>query len=357
MNETADKNDSPQRRSLAAKFLRPSWDERKRMLRIEAWVFVIAAYLLLAFAYLWPPAYERQSPIYVTVAWTAFMIRIFVFHLGLVLLIIAAIASYARRWRLTASVVPLLVITIGPTCRDFLPKAKPTIQGEHVKVMSVNLLMINQNTGPIIEEIKRANPEVLLLQEYTDHWHEALQSAIGKEYPHTAFERRDDSFGTAVYSRRPFEGPVQMSVPLGQGGEPQVRAVIRVNDRPVAFYNIHLLPPWGMEYTIENRREFADLLKVLSAERLPLVLAGDFNFTESTPNASELERLGLREAHRLGGWGRGTTWPVNSFFRWIPSLRLDHVYLSKELTCSMCRTGIGVGSDHRPVITVIGFGQ
>jgi len=29
-------------------------------------------------------------------------------------------------------VVPLLVITIGPTCRDFLPKAKPTIQGEQV---------------------------------------------------------------------------------------------------------------------------------------------------------------------------------------------------------------------------------
>ncbi len=97
MNETADKNDSPQRRSLAAKFLRPSWDERKRMLRIEAWVFVIASYLLLAFAYFWPPAYERQSPIYVTVAWTAFIIRIYVFHLGLVLLIIAAIALYARR--------------------------------------------------------------------------------------------------------------------------------------------------------------------------------------------------------------------------------------------------------------------
>jgi len=134
-----------------------------------------------------------------------------------------------------------------------------------------------------------------------------------------------------------------------------MRAVIELAGRRVAVYNIHLLPPWGLEYTTENRLQFADLLDKLAGERLPVILAGDFNFTETSPNAASLRGIGLRDAHDLGGWGRGTTWPVNSFFRWIPSLRLDHIYLSDELTCSRCRTGVGTGSDHRPVVAEIGF--
>ena len=41
-----------------------------------------------------------------------------------------------------------------------------------------------------------AKPDVLMLQEYTADWHEALQKAIGAQYPHTSVVMRDDSFGT-----------------------------------------------------------------------------------------------------------------------------------------------------------------
>ena len=108
-----------------------------------------------------------------------------------------------------------------------------------------------------IEEIKAARPEILLLQEYTHHWHAALQEAIGSDYPHVAYVAREDSFGAAIYSRRPFVGRVRSDLPLGRGLEPQIRAVVRIADREVAVYNVHLLPPWGMEYTLENRAQIA----------------------------------------------------------------------------------------------------
>lgn len=95
---------------------------------------------------------------------------------------------------------------------------------------------------------------------------------------------------------------------------------------------------------------------MLAAEALPVIVGGDFNFTENSTNALVLRRQGLADAHSVGGWGRGATWPVNSFFRWIPSVRLDHIYLGGGLTCAECRTGTGEGSDHRPVIAGIGFG-
>jgi len=327
------------------------------MLAVEAWVFVGASYALIAFAYLWPPDFRNESPSYVGVAWTAFLVRTFIFHFGLVLVLIAAVAACVRYWRLLGAAMPLVLVTIGPTCWQFRPRSRPAVVDETVTVMSVNLLMINEYTEPIIDEIRGVNPDVLLLQEYANHWHDALQASIGQDYPHIAHERREDSFGTAIYSRRPFTERVNLGVPLGEATEPQMRAVVRISGRDVAFYNIHLLPPWGLEYTIENRSQFADLLDVLSAEKLPFVLAGDFNFTERSPNASALRRLGLLDTHRLAGWGRGTTWPVSSFFRWIPSIRLDHIYLGGGLTCAMHRTGVGRGSDHRPVIAEIGFAQ
>ena len=43
--------------------------------------------------------------------------------------------------------------------------------------------------------------------------------------------------------------------------------------------------------------------------------------------------------------------------RWFPGIRLDHIFLSKELTSTQSRTGTGAGSDHRPVIAETGFAR
>ena len=76
--------------SLLRRFLLPSWQQRKRMLRREAWMLVIGSYIALAFAYLWPQDFRNTSQTYVAVSLTAFMVRVFVFHLGLLLAIVAA---------------------------------------------------------------------------------------------------------------------------------------------------------------------------------------------------------------------------------------------------------------------------
>jgi endonuclease/exonuclease/phosphatase (EEP) superfamily protein YafD len=333
-----------------------SWAQRKRMLRIEAWIFVIASYVLILFAYLCPQDFRSESTSYVAVAWTAFMVSTFLYHFGLVLLFIALVAAWSKAWRLLFVTLPLLCVTVLPSWRNYLPITAPTAQGEILTIMSVNLLMINEQTQPIIDEIRSADPQVLLLQEYTAHWHEALQTAFGDRYPHITYVPRSDSFGAAVYSQRPFVGEVENYLPLTGALDPQMRGVIEVEGQPVAFYNVHLLPPWGMDYTIETRQQFADLRDLLAAESLPFVLAGDFNFTELSPQADELGDLGIADSLTLGGWGRGTTWPVHSFFRWgFPSIRLDHIYLGPGMTCASVRTGEGIGSDHRPIIAEIGL--
>ena len=82
--------------------------------------------------------------------------------------------------------------------------------------MSVNLLMVNKDTGPLTEEIRASGADIVLLQEYTEHWHAALRAALAEDYPYECHVCRDDSFGAAVYSNRPFLGEPELDVPLGR---------------------------------------------------------------------------------------------------------------------------------------------
>ncbi len=355
------KTPTPQRQAKQNAFFKSprgvNWQQRKRLLHIQAWIIILAAYPLLAFAYAWPQHFRDASAEWPTVAWTAFAIRTFVYHLGLLLFAVVALAAWRRCRRLVITGLPVLLLAIGPTWWQYRPLATPAIDGETFTVMSVNLLAHNRQTAPIIEEIKAARPDILLIQEYSNHWHTAIDKAIGADYPHRTIVLRDDSFGAAIYSRRPFKGRIERWVHLGNGTEPQMRVVVEINGRDVALYNIHVRPPLPGGYAIETKEQFADLLEHIAAEELPVIIAGDFNFSERSSQAAALRVRGISEAHELGGWGRGTTWPVLGPFRWLPGLRIDHIYLTGGLTCTDCQTGQGQGSDHRPVIATLGFAR
>ena len=329
----------------------PRWP----LVRPAAWLIVIASYAVILFAFLFPHDFRHQGAAYTCAAWTAFMIRTFLFHLGLLLLLVAALAATLRRWRLLIATAPLLLFTAGPALWSCVPKPGRTASGPTVTVMSINLLGANRNTAGIVEEVRAADPDILLLLEYRAHWHAAFSAALGDHYPHFTCVQREDNFGMAFYARTPLAEPVDMTIPLGAAGTPQMRAVVRIGSRNVALYGVHLMPPRGRAATLEQRREFADLLDRLETELLPVILCGDFNFTSASPFADALRRRGLTDSHQLAGRGRGTTWPVLGFFRWLPGLRLDHIFLSSELTSLRSVTGIGQGSDHRPVLAQIGL--
>lgn len=336
---------------------RPARKRRKHRSAWPVWLIVITCYLAVVFAFACPQDFRNSSPTYVWTAWTAFMIRTFLFHLGLLWSAIAVAALAWRRWRPLIAALPLVTFCVGPALWSYLPTSKPAVAGQTVTVMSVNLLGRNQNTGPMVAEVLATSPDVLLSQEYRPHWHRAFQQALGDQYPHTSHVQRTDNFGLTIYSRLPFVEPVDMAVPLGTAGTPQARAVLRIAGRDVALYNVHLMPPKGCARTTEQRQEFADLLDRLRREELPVVLCGDFNFTNASAFADELRRLGLVDVHQISGWGRGSTWPMRGALRRLPGIRLDHIFLSRELTSPHSRTGTGQGSDHRPVIAEIGLAQ
>jgi endonuclease/exonuclease/phosphatase (EEP) superfamily protein YafD len=347
--------------SRLRRFFWPSWKQRKGMLRAEGWLLVLACYVLLAFAWLWPQDWRNTSTAYVLAAWVALIVRAVQFHLGLLVGAVALIAAFGKGRRLFLASLPVVLFTLGPPLWQAMPEDPPTPAPgtPGLRVMSVNLLMINERYDEVIARIRAERPDVLALQEYTGRWHRAMQKALASEYPHCRFETREDSFGAAVYSRTPFQDDGRSDPSLGTlaSDSPQQRAVVKLGGADVAVYNVHVLPPRTLEYTAEHRLQVADLADALAKEKLPAVVAGDFNWTESMPQHALLRRLGWRDAHDVAGSGRGATWPMHSVFRILPGIRLDHVYLGPPLTCTAVRTVNIAGSDHRALVADVRLRQ
>lgn len=341
--------------TIFRKFIWPNWEQRRRILIREAWLIVLAAYPLLVFSYAWPQDWRNQSTAYIAVSWAAFIVRVFQFHLGLVLLLVMFIAGLRKHRRLAMVALPLVLFTLGPAFLQFVPQSRERSIGPRFRVMTANLLMVNNDTAGIVGEVVAAKPDVLMLQEYTEHWDRAMRAALEKDYPYSSVVKRDDSFGIAIFSRQPFTAEVDQRFPLGRAGVEQIRAEIEIGGQRLALYNVHLLPPRTMIYTGEHRLQVADLIDTLRNEKLPYVVSGDFNFPDLSPQQSALKRAGAREAHQLAGYGRGATWPVIYAFRYLPGIRIDHVYLGPQLTATNCETGEGRGSDHRPVVVDVAF--
>lgn len=337
-----------------------AWGQRWKALRVAAWAVVFGGYMALALAWLYPQHYRDLSRGHLLISWGAFLAAALQFHIGLALLAVGLVGAFTRGKRLFLAAVPAVVLTVGPGLLQYLPRDTPppaAAAGPKLRLFTANVLQINPHVDRMLAEIRRARPDVVLLQEYQPEWHPVVSEALKADYPHSVTIPKDTPAGLAVYSRFPFDGPARADVAPGLKQRPQVRVVLDLGrGRRVAIYNVHPRSPMRFWNWADSRVTFADLRDALAGETLPCVVAGDFNFTETTPQHRELLRMGFAEAHARAGRGRGSTFPDWPVLGHLPGIRIDHIYLrGGGLVAQNCETRDDTGSDHRPVIVDLAF--
>ena len=312
-------------------------------------IFVADAALLLA--YLLPQDLRATQRSYLLLAAVTFAIRSLQFQIALALSA-AAILAWLVRSRLLSLVglLPAMVL-LAPVAMGYLPKGQPAVSAQTCRVMSLNLLYKNQNTGAIVKQIRDANPDVLLVEEFTPFQNEALQREIGADYRYQCIAADHGSSGIGIFSRVALSDAGDIGL---HSSHQQLRATLHLPGGDVALYALHLRSPQSVRSVTTGRIQTADLIDRLKNERLPVIVGGDFNFTPDSPNAAALRNLGLMSTHDLAGHGRGATFPAG---RWpyLPGIRIDHVMLSHELTCARSYVGGNSGSDHRPIVADVGW--
>lgn len=221
-----------------------------------------------------------------------------------------------------------------------IPKPKPP---HTLRLVTANVLMVNPDPQPLIEELIALDADVIVIEELSHHWAEALEAHEGlAPWFYRELLPMHGSFGIAVLSRVPITVDT-----LDLLGVPMLKVDVGTGSDALRIYGVHTLPPRTDEYTEVWHRQMALLAETLGSEPGNVVLTGDLNATRHHPSYRRLLQAGLRDAHAEVGRASATTWP-NGLFP-VPPLRLDHVLVGGDLSVLHVTEGVGQHSDHRPV--------
>lgn len=289
------------------------------------------------------------------------------------ILLICFSLMFARNWTWMPALSVIWVL--GPIMGfSWSTNAPPEMSGTiPVRIMTCNAKYGRHDVTPLIDDMIKYRPEVVLLQDmlkplsgpleiYFRKWHIRSfgQYIIASKYPLSELENIVNSF---------------------PGGEQNwLRCQININGAVVTLYNVHLKTPReGLNafrkvkmqptYLPIAIRRFETNVKVrliqakklsehVSQEQGPVIVAGDFNSPDASLVCAMLRDVNLHDAFVEGGKGYGYTYGHFLLQHRIPSLhiswmRIDHIMMSSQLHTLHCWTGTSKASDHRPVFADI----
>lgn len=255
-----------------------------------------------------------------------------------------------------ALVVPLVTVVSRPA-------AAPEQAGDTVRLMSWNVMYGrghtsgNPDPSSIAAAIEAVDPDLVLLQEVSRGWPigggvdllEYLSRRLGMRYVWSP--AADGLFGNALLARVPLTEVETGRLPFGQG--PMHRSYLAATV-PLAgggdlrVFNVHLQHRTGNTPT---RLAQSEAVFAAWGGRPHTVIAGDFNFWPSWPEAQVWRAAGFESAQDLAGQSDAFTVPSDR-----PDNRVDWIFGTPDLTFSGFRILDGVTtSDHLPLVVTVGL--
>lgn len=231
-------------------------------------------------------------------------------------------------------------------------------QATTIKLMVANLDYENSQPKSVGRQLAEESPNVLLLVEYDQDWHERLGDLRATfEYHHE--EIHDKGLGMALWSNIPItQSETQFLV---SDRRPSIWATLKLDSgQQINYVGVHPTPPGLLDSTGNNRRDSrvrdAELIMVAKevADRSgeAWAIAGDFNDVAWSHTTRLFKRVsGLRDP-RIGRSFMGT------YMAEYPPCRcpIDHVFLSEGFSiANLARKRIS-GSDHFAVLATVSLG-
>jgi endonuclease/exonuclease/phosphatase (EEP) superfamily protein YafD len=215
-------------------------------------------------------------------------------------------------------------------------------RGPVVTVVTANLQYSNLDTEAF-RAWMAANPaDLVVLQEVTSDWYEALQTIEG--YTNREFLVREDPYGLGVLSRWPLKEVAWQD--FAGDGLPSVSGSIAIDGEPLRFLGLHT--HWPVLPGLARQRDDSldRAAAFIRSGEGPLVALGDLNLTAYSPVFGRfLESAGLADTMQGAHWR--PTWRAGF---WPLALRIDHVLATPGLCVEKAEVGPAIGADHRPVI-------
>ena len=287
--------------------------------------------------------------------WSIDLLGCFVVQAMTALLLAAAILAAGRRWAPAAISLAFAAAAFAAILPTHPPGDSSPQSGESspgIQVASLNLLKSNdQGHALALEVIRKADPDLLWLTEYTPDWQGCLRGALA-HLPHR-LERPDlGSFGAALFSRYPLEEA--QFYPGGHMWSPYGRAIAVTPHGSIGVLGVHPPPPQPNRIGVQERdaglAAIAPLLADLPTRRIVL---GDFNATPWNDAFVRMRRAAGLSLGSAASWLPSWPAPLPALLR-IP---IDHVLVGGDLLVAAPRLGSSFGSDHLPLVATVQIGR
>lgn len=221
-----------------------------------------------------------------------------------------------------------------------------------ISILGMNVLQTSEEYAKVLNEIKKFNPDVVILMETDADWKNAVSVKMTENYPYKVEEPRSNTYGLLVYSRYILIDPkVEFLV---DDAIPSVHSkVVLPSGQELMLHIIHPTPPMPQHNPKSTDRD-AEMLTVaerVKDAKLPVIVAGDFNDVAWSQTSLLFQNVSGLLDPRVGR-GMFNTFSANN---WILRWPLDHLFVSKEFRLVDISLGEHVGSDHFPYYAKLSF--
>lgn len=318
-----------------------------------AWTYLAVACALLALRVI---TGDRLWPV---------LVATHVAHLWLAPAPFVLLLALLRRSRRQAVPAALCIAALVHDCGPWLVPARETPASDErteLRVLTWNLGFDLAKPRLVEAEIRRMDPDLVVLQEPSVDVYAHLARRLGDAWPHHGRGAADRALRSkAWFSRVPLRRAEVATQVLDADGarigvtELRAELALDLDGEPLFVDSVHasamfakLGRAWweAPGYVALNRR---------AAARGASIVAGDFNTTERSPLYRDLVATGVIDAWRAAGAGPGFGFPSRPRPRWAPTpplVRIDYLFHTPDLECVAVELGDGEGSDHRPLLGV-----
>lgn len=300
---------------------------RKRL--VQALPAVLIAVLLLG---------RRYQPELGHLLSMAYLFWDYILILAIILLL--ALAVFWRTVRVPALLAAMIVCIdfVSPTLQDWHRNTGPA-SGPTLKVITFNWLGDGRDRNDIYAWLRDENPDIVAIQEIGE-FEKGVTTTLYGLFPFHTKSVPD----VMILSKYPIIKQASKTLDANS----MVRAELNVRDRRVVVWNIH--PSTLKELAEVKARDhyLADVAQYVRQETDAVLMMGDFNATRWDPGFRGIVAAGqLHEQPELVE--EPTRMAIRKGLPFFGS-PIDHILTSNGNVLSDCRTGLNLGSDHKPLI-------
>lgn len=264
-------------------------------------------------------------------------------HAWLALLVLLPVQILQSMRHLAIATAAVLVVTVLLTIRgqSVSGMGTATSTDDPLTILSYNLGHGFGQRSEVAEYLEETSADVITLIEYSTKWHEFFRNRLA-DYPYSVIEARDNSFGIALYSRRPLTRAVVEEFPDSR--IPYIRASATLADRRVDLMAVHLRWPMTPTTFAERNNQIDTVIELAGNAGENLVICGDWNLTPWSGWYRQIRSGNLldgRFSNRLM-----PSWPGR--LGWF-GIAIDHCFATPDLAVETRFVGPALGPDHRPV--------